>query len=115
MTDDNRLDLNDLKRMSAAKISNAMAAEVLRMDPGRLAQYAREGKLGWNTETIGTRVMHSREDFIRFWSGEPEKPQERSAEDLLMELIELIRVQNTMLMEIGAVIKDRQLRQQLTD
>lgn len=107
MTEDGKLDLEDLKLMSSTIIPNAMAAEALRMDPGRLAEYARKGQLGWKVlaPEDGSRVYHNREDFIRFWSGEPEKPQERTAEDLLTEIIELIRVQNTMLMEINAYIK----------
>ena len=107
MTEDGKLDLEDLKAMSSTIIPNAMAAEALRMDPGRLAEYARKGQLGWKVlaPEDGSRVYHNREDFIRFWSGEPEKPPERTAEDLLTEIIELIRVQNTMLMEINAYVK----------
>lgn len=107
MTEDGKLDLEDLKLMSSAIIPNAMAAEALRMDPGRLAEYARKGQLGWKVlaPEDGSRVYHNREDFIRFWSGEPEKPPERTAEDLLTEIIELIRVQNTMLMEIHAYVR----------
>ena len=99
-----RLTMDDLKRMQTVRISNAAAAEVLRMDPGRLAEYARTGQLKWNAQEIEGRVYHSREDFIRYWTGEPEKPK-RTAEDLLEELIEVTRVQNTMLMEITAYIK----------
>ena len=107
MTEDGKLDLEDLKAMSSPTIPNTMAAEALRMDPGRLAEYARKGQLGWKVlaPEDGSRVYHNREDFIRFWSSEPEKPPERTAEDLLTEIIELIRVQNTMLIEINAYVK----------
>jgi len=107
VTEDGKLDLEDLKLMSSTIIPNAMAAEALRMDPGRLAEYARKGQLGWKVlaPEDGSRVYHNREDFIQFWSGKPEKPPERTAEDLLTEIIELIRVQNTMLMEINSYVK----------
>ena len=93
MTDDGKLDLEDLKVMSSRTISNTMAAEVLKMDPGRLAEYARTGQLGWKVlaPEDGSRVYHNREDFIRFWSGEPEKPPERTAEQILTEMLEEVR------------------------
>jgi len=99
--------LEDLKKMDVATIPNAIAADVLKMDPGRLAQYAREGRLGWKVmaPVKSTRVYHNREDFIRFWTSAPAKEQARTETDRLDELIELIRVQNTMLMEITAHIK----------
>ena len=100
-----QLTLNHLRTMTGATITNAQAANVLKMDPGRLSAYARAGKLGWSTTISGNRVLHSREDFIRFWSGEPKAEPKRPTDDLLEELIELIRVQNRMLMEINAYIK----------
>ena len=101
-----RLTLDMLKAWSSATITNAQAANVLEMDPGRLAEYARAGKLGWNTTVSGNRVLHSRQDFIRYWSGDPRAEPKRPTDDLLEELIELIRVQNRMLMEINAYIKN---------
>lgn len=103
-----RLEISDLMLMKTATISNQQAAEVLMMNPGRLAEYARNGDLKWRTIISGNVVKHCREDFIRYWNGEPtqEPPEpERTAEDMLAEVIELIRVQNTMLMEINAYIK----------
>lgn len=110
MTKDGKLDIEDLKLMSVPTIPNVMAAEVLRMDPGRLAQYARDGELNWEVMAPkdSSRVYHNRESFIRFWTGEPAKepdPPEKTDSDRLDELIELIRVQNTMLMEINAFIR----------
>ena len=61
--------LDDLKRMNAAVIPNSWAAEVLRMDPGRLAEYARTGQLKWNTIPSGNRVKHVRLDLIAFLEG----------------------------------------------
>ena len=96
MTEDGKLDLEDLKMMSSAMISNTMAAEVLRMDPGRLAEYARTGQLGWKVlaPEDGSRVYHNRKDFIRFWTGEPnnEQPERtvvQAIDDLREELHEI--------------------------
>ena len=73
MDENGRMTLEDLKGMNSPTITNKLAAEVLRMDPGRLAEYARRGRLEWNTTIVGSRVYHSREDFIRHWSGEPKQ------------------------------------------
>ena len=65
-----RFSLDDLKLMKADVIPNVWAAEVLRMDPNRLAEYARTGKLKWNTIISGNRVKHVRRSLIRFLEGE---------------------------------------------
>ena len=100
-----QLTLDILRTWYGATITNAQAANVLKMNPARLAQYAREGRLGWSTTISGNRVLHSREDFIRYWSGEPKPEPKRPTDDLLEELIQLIRVQNGMLMELLANVK----------
>ena len=73
MSENQRMTLEDLKQLNTSIITNRLAAEVMGIDPGRLAEYARQGRLQWNTQIIGTRVYHSREDFIRHWSGEPKQ------------------------------------------
>ena len=65
-----RFSLDDLKLMKADVIPNVLAAEVLRMDPNRLAEYARTGKLKWNTIISGNRVKHVRRSLIRFLEGD---------------------------------------------
>lgn len=87
-------------------------APVLRMDPGVLRLRVKQGL--WDQEAMGKviqsgkRVKFLRRDFLQKCGFlQPEEPK-RTAEDLLAEVIELIRVQNTMLMEISAYIKDRQ-------
>ena len=116
MTEDGKLDLEDLKAMSSTIIPNAMAAEALRMDPGRLAEYARKGQLGWKVlaPEDGSRVYHNREDFIRYWSGEPEKPPERTVvqamDDLREELHELRLILMAQL-SIGPLLRLDELKQ----
>ena len=94
MTEDGKLDLGDLKAMSCPTISNTMAAEVLRMDPGKLAFYARTGQLGWKVlaPENGSRVIHNREDFIRYWTGEQKEPDppEITDSDRLDSIIQLL-------------------------
>ena len=68
--DGTRHTLDDLRAMTSVTISNALAAEVLEADPGRMAEYGREGKLPWPTVPSGNRVKHGREEFIRFWGGD---------------------------------------------
>ena len=95
--------LDDLRRMTSVTISNALAAEVLRMDPARLAGYARQGMLGWNTTQSGNRILHSREGLIRYWSGEtdeqePEEPTERQIMMAITDSLKaLLEAQKTML------------------
>ena len=67
-----RRTLDDLRAMTDLKISNHLAAEVIGMDPQRLAEYARAHEIGWECVVSGNRVLHNREDFIRYWSGEKE-------------------------------------------
>jgi len=65
-----RMDVEDLKKMTCAVVPNTWVAGMLRMDPGRLAEYARTGKLAWNTIISGNRVKHVRVSLIRFLEGE---------------------------------------------
>ena len=117
MTKDGKLDLEDLKMMSSAKISNTMAAEVLRMDPGRLAKYARTGQLGWEVlaPEDGSRVYHNREDFIRFWTGEPNNEQQertvvQAIDDLREELHDIGLILLSQL-SIGPLMRLEELKQ----
>jgi hypothetical protein len=101
VTEDGKLDLEDLKAMTSVTISNTMAAEVLRMDPGRLSDYAKAGQLKWavlvpdENAPKGARVYHNREAFIRYWSGESNEPDQtartviQAIDDLREELHEL--------------------------
>ena len=68
--DRKRFSLDDLYLMKAALIPNTWAAEILRMDPNRLSEYAKTGKLKWNTIVSGNRVKHVRKSLIRFLEGE---------------------------------------------
>lgn len=117
MTEDGKLDLEELKMMSSAMISNTMAAEVLRMDPGRLAEYARTGQLGWKVlaPEDGSRVYHNRKDFIRYWTGEPNNEQQertvvQAIDDLREELHE-IRLILMAQLSIGPLIRLDELKQ----
>ena len=115
-----KLDLEDLKAMTSVTISNTMAAEVLRMDPGRLSDYAKDGQLKWKVLTPddnapkGARVYHNREDFIRYWSESkehdpPERTTAQALEDLREELHEIRLILRAQL-SIGPALLLEELR-----
>ena len=70
MTDRVKMTYEDLKIMQAAVIPNVWVADVLKMDPARLAEYARTGKLGWNTIISGNTVKHARISLLKWLEGE---------------------------------------------
>ena len=69
MTDQQQVDMDYIRSMVSPTISNELAARVLKMNPSRLAEYARTGQLQWRTIISGNRVKHSRLGFIKFWEG----------------------------------------------
>ena len=68
MADRVKMTLEDLKLIKAAMIPNIWAADVLKIDPGRLAEYARTGQLGWNILVSGDTVKHARLSLLK-WLG----------------------------------------------
>ena len=69
MTDQQQVDMDYIRSMVSPTISNELAARVLKMNPSRLAEYARTGQLQWHTIISGNRVKHSRLGVIKFWEG----------------------------------------------
>ena len=69
MPDRKKFTFEDLKLMNSAMIPNSWAAEILRIKPDRLAEYARTGQLKWSTLPSGNRILHSRIGLIRFLEG----------------------------------------------
>lgn len=94
-------------------VSASAIASVVKMHPAVIIKYAKEGK--WPREICnfvisGTRVKFFRRDFLMKGGWLKEEP-EKTDSDRLDEIIELIRVQNRMLMEIGAYVKNPPERQ----
>ena len=55
----------EIKAMKDELITPAVAASALKMDPGRLREYARTGQLPFETRISGERVMVIRKSFLK--------------------------------------------------
>ena len=53
-----------ISRMNDDWITPAVAASAMRMDPGRLIEYARSGQLPFAVQISGNRVKIARESFL---------------------------------------------------
>lgn len=105
--------LEALKAWKEDTVPASMLAPILNMSPGRIVKYAKNGT--WDQDLRGgfiisgegpqAHVKFFKRDFlIKNGLMDPE-PETKTDSDRLDELIELLRVQNTMLIEIGAYIK----------
>ena len=100
--------LEALKNSTEEMVTAAQIAPILHMNPGVIVKYAKDGT--WIQDNMGKfiisgdRVKFFRRDFLQKCGFIPKDEPKRTAEDLLAEVIELIRVQNRMLMEIHAHI-----------
>ena len=86
----------------------AAIAPILKIHPSNIINHVKTGE--WDPDRLGNYVISGdhvkffRIDCLQKWGFIP-KPKTRPVEDLLEELIEVVRVQNTMLIEIVAHIK----------
>ncbi|MBQ1215025.1 MAG: hypothetical protein IIX88_01685 [Firmicutes bacterium] len=109
MTDTQRLAVERMKEMTDVTVSPDLIAQALGMSPGVLRKHVHDGEYKISAvDVCGGRIRFFRKDFLRkigeFQEGELEKLQKTDS-DRLDEIIELIRVQNTMLMEMLAYVK----------
>ena len=93
-------------------------APIVKMHPAVIIKYAKEGK--WPREICnfiisGRNVKFYRTDFLRKGGWIPDEEPKKTNEDRLDELIELIRVNNGMMMEALAYIKQSARAATLTD
>ena len=79
----------DIKAMTDDWITPATAARVMKMDPGRLIQYARDGQLPFSTRISGNRVLISRKSFLQCYG----HWEEEKAVNSRMERIEALLAQ----------------------
>ena len=106
MTVSQREAVNLLMMMESVTVNADLIAQALGMNPGVLRKHVKDGEYHISKyEICGDRVRFFRKDFLQKIGELPEDPPERTEADLLEEIIELIRVQNTMLMEISAYVK----------
>ena len=76
----------DIKAMTDDWITPATASSAMRMDVGRLIQYAREGQLPFAVQISGNRVKISRKSFLQCYG----HWEEEKAADSRMERIEAL-------------------------
>lgn len=111
--------VRNLMAMRDEVVSARHIAPVLKMSESVLVYRVKNGQ--WDQEQLGkvvvsgNRVKFFREDFLRKCGFLPPEKPERTTEDMLAEVIELIRVQNLMLMEISAYIKKDRRQEQAAD
>lgn len=111
--------LEAMKNSTEEMVTAAQIAPILHMNPGVIVKYAKDGT--WIQDNMGKfiisgdRVKFFRRDFLQKCGFIPKDEPKRTVEDLLEEVIELIRVQNTMLIEMGAYIKKTASAGTLTD
>ena len=68
--------MDDIKAMTGDWITASVAARVMKMDPGRLIEYARKGELPFATRISGSRVLISRKSFLAAYEPEEKKPDQ---------------------------------------
>ena len=106
MTGSQREAIDIMMMMESVTVNADLIAQALGMNPGVLRKHVRDGEYHISAyEVCNDRIRFFRKDFLQKIGEMPEDPPERTEADLLEEIIELIRVQNTMLMEINAYIK----------
>ncbi len=95
-----------LKSMDTMTVGPELIAKALKMSPGVLREHVRRGEYKISAvDVCGGRIRFFRKDFLRKIGELPEDEPEKTDSDRLDEIIELIRVQNTMLMEMLAYVK----------
>lgn len=65
--------LDDIKAMKDDWITPVTAGKVMKMNPGRVIEYARTGQLPFACRISGNRVLISRKSFLATYSAEPEE------------------------------------------
>jgi len=102
--------VRNLMAMSSEVVSAKHIAPVLHMSESVLIHRVKSGQ--WDQDALGkvvvsgNRVKFFRKDFLQKCGFLEKEPEARTDSDRLDEIIELIRVQNTMLMEMLAYIKE---------
>ena len=106
MTGTQRDAINIMMMMESVTVNADLVAQALGMNPGVLRKHVRDGNYRISKYEInGDRIRFFRKDFLQNIGELAPDPPEKTDSDRLDEIIELIRVQNTMLMEIVAYMK----------
>lgn len=95
-----------LKSMDTMTVGPELIAKALKMSPSVLREHVRRGEYKISAvDVCGGRIRFFRKDFLQKIGELPDDEPEKTDSDRLDEIIELIRVQNTMLMEMLAYVK----------
>ena len=106
MTDLQRDAIELLKRSGEVVVGPELIAQALKMNPGVLRKHVKDGEYKLSAvEVCGSRIRFFRKDFLQKIGEMPPDPPGKTDSDRLDEIIELIRVQNTMIMELLAYTK----------
>ncbi len=97
--------LDDIKAMTEDWITPRTAAQVMKMDPGRVIEYARTGQLPFACRISGNRVLISRKSFLAAYS--PEEPEEKKDPDSLDLLAAVLHTMTLLLTTIAMKIDPR--------
>ena len=100
-----RMTMNDVAEMTCDFITPAVAASVLKMDTGRLIEYARKGQLPFPVQISGNRVKISRRGFMECYGyAEPEE-KKTTAEQLLAEVHQINTAVNALALIVARLLR----------
>ena len=83
--------LDDVRDMTADWITPAVAASVMKMNTGRLIEYARTGQLPFATQISGNRVKICRRSFLEAYGYGEEEKKEPTTEQLMEKLVDELK------------------------
>ena len=107
MTGKQREAIDLMKSMDSVTVTSGLVAQALGMKPDVLRKHVRDGEYKISAVDVnGSMIRFFRRDFLQKIGEMDPDPEARTDSDRLDEIIELIRVQNTMLMEMLAYIKE---------
>ena len=93
--------LADINAMDGDWITPATAAAVMKMDTGRLIQYAKDGQLPFAVRVSGNRVLIGRKSFLdNFGYGEPEKKEPELTPELIDKILDELRGIRELIVEV---------------
>ena len=96
-----RMTMDDIKAMTEDWITPATAASAMKMDPGRLIEYARTGQLPFATQISGNRVKIGRKSFLKAYGYQEEEKQKTDRLEVIeTELHTVTMLLTTILMKM---------------
>ena len=97
--------MNDVAAMTCDFITPAVAASVLKMDTGRLIEYARKGQLPFPVQISGNRVKISRRGFMECYGYADPEEKKTTAEQLLAEVHQINSAVNALALIVARLLR----------